>query len=264
MKTRVISGIVLLIGVILVVRCAGYVLLFTLLGVSLIGMHELMRAFDLDKAGDRRIMLVADLCAILYYFFIWLDAERYGLMALAAALILLLFVYVFSWPHVTADQVLPAYFSLIYVAVMLSYVYRMRILPQGWNLCVLTFIASWGCDTCAYFAGSLLGRHKMAPVLSPKKSIEGAVGGILGAALLGGLFGAVSGSDPFRFALIGAAGAPISMVGDLAASAIKRNRELKDYGTLIPGHGGILERFDSVIITAPVIYYLAVFILYQK
>ena len=105
----------------------------------------------------------------------------------------------------------------------------------------------------------------MAPKLSPKKSVEGGIGGVLGAALLGVLFalavnqwaGAQAGVlEIAEYALICAVGALISMVGDLAASAIKRNHEIKDYGKLIPGHGGILDRFDSVIFTAPIIYYL--------
>lgn len=98
----------------------------------------------------------------------------------------------------------------------------------------------------------------MAPVLSPKKSVEGAVGGVVGAALLGAVFGAAAGGDIKAYAMICGIGALISMVGDLAASAIKRNRDIKDYGHLIPGHGGILDRFDSVIFTAPIIFYLSV------
>ena len=113
----------------------------------------------------------------------------------------------------------------------------------------------------------LLGKHKLAPVLSPKKSVEGAVGGVVGAALLGAIYAAVVGShleaeNPvITYAIICAVGALISMVGDLAASAIKRNHNIKDYGTLIPGHGGIMDRFDSVIFTAPVIYYLSMFMM---
>ena len=113
----------------------------------------------------------------------------------------------------------------------------------------------------------LIGKHKMSPVLSPKKSVEGAVGGVVGAALLGAIYAAAVGShleaeNPIiAYTVICAVGALISMVGDLAASAIKRNHSIKDYGTLIPGHGGILDRFDSVIFTAPVIYYLSQFMM---
>ena len=107
----------------------------------------------------------------------------------------------------------------------------------------------------------------MAPVLSPKKSIEGAVGGVIGAVLLEILYGYVfqnqipAENASFLCAVVCGIGSLISMIGDLAASAIKRNHEVKDYGTLIPGHGGILDRFDSVIFTAPVIYYTILFLM---
>ena len=107
----------------------------------------------------------------------------------------------------------------------------------------------------------LIGKHKMAPVLSPKKSIEGAVGGIAGAVFLGVLYAWLTKGNLISYGIICGIGALISMVGDLAASAIKRNQNIKDYGNLIPGHGGILDRFDSVIFTAPIIYYLAVFLI---
>ena len=105
----------------------------------------------------------------------------------------------------------------------------------------------------------------MAPVLSPKKSIEGAVGGVVGTALLSVIYTSVfraqmglETKDIVILAVISAIAGLISMVGDLTASAIKRNYDIKDYGTLIPGHGGIMDRFDSMMITAPIIYYLAV------
>ena len=112
----------------------------------------------------------------------------------------------------------------------------------------------------------LLGKHKMAPKLSPKKSVEGGIGGIVGAALLGAIFAVAAnkitgaGVNPAQYAVICGVGGMISQIGDLAASAIKRNHDIKDYGKLIPGHGGILDRFDSVIFTAPIIYYLATFL----
>ena len=113
----------------------------------------------------------------------------------------------------------------------------------------------------AYFAGRALGKHKLAPVLSPKKSVEGSVGGVLGALLLGALYAYLISLPIVETALICAFTSIISQFGDLFASAIKRNHEIKDYGNLIPGHGGILDRFDSVIITAPFIYVLCEVIL---
>ena len=153
-----------------------------------------------------------------------------------------------------------AYFGVFYVAIMLSYIYQTRLLKDGLFLVGLVFLCSWGCDTCAYCVGVLIGKHKLAPVLSPKKSIEGAIGGVVGAALLGASYGALLGKYTAAFALICAVGAAASQIGDLAASAIKRNHNIKDYGHLIPGHGGILDRFDSMIFTAPAIYFAVTFL----
>ncbi len=175
-------------------------------------------------------------------------------------------VMVFSYPAYHADQLFAVFFGVFYVTVMLSYIYQIRMLPGGAFTVWLVFICSWGCDTCAYCVGMLIGKHKMAPKLSPKKSVEGGVGGIAGAALIGILYALAinhwghAGAEVFSFAVIGAAGGAISQIGDLGASAIKRNYGIKDYGKLIPGHGGILDRFDSVIFTAPIIYYLAMMI----
>ena len=205
--------------------------------------------------------LVGYLGAVLYYIDMKADFGNYGTMAIIISMILILFVYVFGYPKYHAEQVMAAFFGVVYVAVMLSFIYLTRSLPDGKFLVWLIFLCSWGCDTCAYCVGMLIGKHKMAPVLSPKKSIEGAVGGVAGAALLGVIYAAATQGKMAEYALICAVGALISMVGDLAASAIKRNQNIKDYGKLIPGHGGILDRFDSVIITAPVIYYLAKMIL---
>ena len=212
------------------------------------------------KVSDEHVTvleLVGYLGAVLYYIAMKADFGNYGTMAIIISMILILFVYVFGYPKYHAEQVMAAFFGVVYVAVMLSFIYLTRSLPDGKFLVWLIFLCSWGCDTCAYCVGMLIGKHKMAPVLSPKKSIEGAVGGVAGAALLGAIYAAATQGKMAEYALICAVGALISMVGDLAASAIKRNQNIKDYGKLIPGHGGILDRFDSVIITAPVIYYLA-------
>ena len=256
-KTRLISGIVLVIIALATIISGSWILFFTLLAVSLIGMRELYKVMKVSDEHVTVLELVGYLGAVLYYIAMKADFGNYGTMAIIISVILILFVYVFGYPKYHAEQVMAAFFGVVYVAVMLSFIYLTRSLPDGKFLIWLIFLCSWGCDTCAYCVGMLIGKHKMAPVLSPKKSIEGAVGGVAGAALLGVIYAAATQGKMAEYALICAVGALISMVGDLAASAIKRNQNIKDYGKLIPGHGGILDRFDSVIITAPVIYYLA-------
>ena len=260
-KTRLISGIVLVIIALATIISGSWILFFTLLAVSLIGMRELYKVMKVSDEHVTVLELVGYLGSVLYYIAMKADFGNYGTMAIIISMILILFVYVFGYPKYHAEQVMAAFFGVVYVAVMLSFIYLTRSLPDGKFLVWLIFLCSWGCDTCAYCVGMLIGKHKMAPVLSPKKSIEGAVGGVAGAALLGVIYAAATQGKMAEYALICAVGALISMVGDLAASAIKRNQNIKDYGKLIPGHGGILDRFDSVIITAPVIYYLAKMIL---
>lgn len=257
-KTRLISGILLVIIALLTIMAGGSVLFVTLLCVSAIGMQELFKVMKVHaNNGFGSLEIAGYLGMILYYVGILLDFERYGMMAVIISLVLLMFVYVFTYPKYQAGQVMCAFFALVYVGVMLSFVYLTRSLPNGKIIVWLIFLCSWGCDTCAYCVGMLIGKHKMAPVLSPKKSVEGAVGGVAGAALLGVIYAALTSGQMIEYAIICAVGSLISMVGDLAASAIKRNQNIKDYGTLIPGHGGILDRFDSMIFTAPIIYYLA-------
>ena len=257
-KTRLLSGILLVIAALLTIISGGYVLFVTLLCVSLLGIQELYKAMGVHKDGVGLLELAGYLGTILYYASLLLGFERYGMMAVLLGLVLLMFVYVFTYPKYEADQVMSAFFGIVYVAVMLSFIFLTRNLEGGKFLVWLIFLCSWGCDTCAYCVGMLIGKHKMAPVLSPKKSVEGAVGGVVGAAALGAIYAAVTHGPIVEYAVICAVGALISMVGDLAASAIKRNQGIKDYGKLIPGHGGILDRFDSVIFTAPVIYFLSI------
>ena len=124
----------------------------------------------------------------------------------------------------------------------------------------LVFLSAFGTDIMAYFTGMAIGKHKLCPNLSPKKSVEGAVGGVVGSIVFCGLFGWLVIPDMLTECLIiGALGSVVAQLGDLSASAFKRQMGIKDYGNLIPGHGGILDRFDSVMFTAPLVYYAIAF-----
>ena len=256
-KTRLISGIVLVILALATIICSGPVLLVTLIGVSCIGMQELYRAAGVHEGKTNGLEIAGYLAVVIYYLTIAYLPVSYHLPAVILGVLVMMCIFVFTYPKYQNKQIMTAFFGMVYVGVMLSYIYQTRVLPGGAFLVWLIFLCSWGCDTCAYCVGMLIGKHKMAPVLSPKKSVEGAVGGVAGAALLGVIYAAATQGPMLEYAVICAIGALISMVGDLAASAIKRNQGIKDYGKLIPGHGGILDRFDSVIFTAPVIYFLS-------
>ncbi|HIT91147.1 MAG TPA: phosphatidate cytidylyltransferase [Candidatus Merdenecus merdavium] len=263
-KTRLLSGILLIVIALATIISGGAILFATTFIISLIGLREFYKVMNVDESkGMTSLALAGYGGTIGIYLLIYFGLEEHLLEAAIGILVVMMFVYVFTFPKYQSIQVMSAYFGVFYVAVMLSYIYRTRMLTDGAFLVWLIFICSWGCDTCAYCVGMLIGKHKMAPKLSPKKSVEGAIGGIVGAAIIGGIYALVvtkylttTRNTIIIFMVISAIGAMISQVGDLAASAIKRNHNIKDYGTLIPGHGGILDRFDSVIFTAPIIYFL--------
>lgn len=259
-KTRLISGIVLVIIMSAGLFTGGPVLMLLTLAVSLVGMMELYRIYGINRELPG---IAGYVIASVYYVLVFYGYEMLSEMVLIGAVMIYMAIYVFTFPKYNTDKIMCGYFSYIYVAVMLSYIFRIRMLDNGIYYVWLVFICSWINDTCAYIVGMTIGKHKMTPKLSPKKSIEGAIGGIAGAGLIGLLYAFIIKS---RFGYVDTAmfviplacciGAVFSIVGDLAASAIKRNHDVKDYGRLIPGHGGILDRFDSVIFTAPVVYWV--------
>ena len=295
--TRLASGVVLVILLIAGLTvggsfAGGRILFFANLILSIVAMYELFKAIEVEKTI---LAFTGYVFIILYYVLLYFDKynvelvpgkEIHGnsfMMILMVGFLIVLFAeYVFTYPKFKMKHVAEVFMIMVYGGVMLSYLYitrveGLKILDDGTVIdgvgmysVWLIFIASWGCDTCAYLAGVAFGKHKMAPVLSPKKSIEGAVGGILGAAALGAIYAAIFADKidlPYpvpMFAIICAVAGFISMIGDLAASAIKRNHDIKDYGKIIPGHGGIMDRFDSVIYVAPVIWslvYLTTYVL---
>lgn len=267
-KTRFISSIVLVIVFAAALFIGGNVLWCLTLAISLIGMFELNRVLKNQKNAlgiiSYGICVIYYLCLILgenHMSKVVIESNYFEIISLAF-LLGLLAVYVFTYPKYTATDIGMTFLGFFYVAVMLSFIYKIRMVPEvGQYLVWLVFICSWVSDTCAYCVGSMIGKRKLAPVLSPKKSVEGSLGGIIGSMIVGAIYGyflqgvvVMSISPVIAMGCIGGIGAIISQVGDLAASAIKRNYDVKDYGNLIPGHGGILDRFDSVIATAPIIF----------
>ena len=266
-KQRLISGIILVIIAFVTLYYGGFLTFFVVGAISLIGVFELLRVIHMEKSALGVIVYTG---SVLYYLLLLLGLEQYIIPLALLVLIMLIAVYVFTFPKYEISSVAISYFALFYVTIMLSCIYRIRMLSDGAYMVVLVFLSAWGNDTLAYCAGRLFGKHKMSPILSPK-TIEGAVGGVIGAGLLGCLYGLISKNFLsvhynliIVFGIVCAVGGLISIIGDLGASAIKRNYEIKDYSHLIPGHGGILDRFDSIIFTAPIIYYMLVMVVGLK
>lgn len=258
-KTRLLSGIVLMAVTIALMVYGSYPLFWVITAISLIGLYELYRAVGMEKTPPAALGYIS---GVVIDILILENGYEYYVIWLIATLIVMMMCYVIAYPKYNSEQMTMLLFGLIYVTTMLSFVFKVRFLENGIVFVWLIFIGAWGSDTCAYCVGKLCGKHKLPSALSPNKTIEGCLGGILGAALIGFLFAFAVMSDSsywWKFALIGGVSSVISQIGDLTASAIKRNHDIKDYGKLIPGHGGILDRFDSIIFIAPIVYYLLVF-----
>ena len=269
--TRLASGIVLVIIAVAAMSFGGAPLALILWAISLVALREMTKA--LKGASDPKRLNALEILGMLgvtayYLVMFFMRDDTLLLMCIVGFILLVMLTYVVTFPKYNASQVAAVIFSFLYAPVMLSFVYQTRACFQGIYLVWMILISSWGCDTCAYAVGMLFGKRKVFPLLSPKKSLEGCIGGVLGAAFIGWLYGYFFVESVFAdqkvsllIAVICAVGAIMSMVGDLAASAIKRNHDIKDYGTLIPGHGGIMDRFDSMIVTAPMTYFLAILLL---
>lgn len=240
-----------------------------------IGAHELMHAVTGER-GKRLIpltMLAAGLVPVCVY-----DEEHIRNLELTAlpvlpftaalALVFVFLLFVYAILHYGKDSAVPfadvtaAVFGGLVFPLMLSCLLRLRMVPyMGKILVFLPLCISFGSDTFALFAGMLFGKHKLAPHVSPKKTVEGAVGGLVGG-VLGTLLLAVIGANVIRDAfmgydhilIFGILGSVISQIGDLSFSVIKREFGVKDYGKLLPGHGGILDRFDSVTFVTPFVW----------
>ncbi len=270
MVTRCISGAVLVVIALVTILSGGYLLAATLLVISGIAFYELAKVCNIHThKGVNALEVICYISIIfLYLLTVFAGEDQYILLWMILLFLAILGVYVFSFPKFHASQIMAAFFCVLYAPLMFSFIYRIRNTEYGIYLVWMVFVSSWISDTFAYFTGVLLGKHKLAPVLSPKKSIEGSIGGVAGSCLAGALFGYLFSTKVGQeinlivvCAILGALGSIISQIGDLAASAIKRNYEIKDYGKLIPGHGGIMDRFDSVIVTAPIIYFLVYYLI---
>lgn len=270
---RLLSAIVMIAIVIFGVTYGGMVLI-ALMGVVACGaMWELLKAVGLTDKNEGKlapVIITIVISALSYGALYFLsDWKLTLLITMTLILIVGLAFYVFAYPKYAFNDVSALAVSYVYIAVCLSFVFVIRECMDNGNYLVwLVVIPAVASDTFAYCVGMLFGKHKLAPVVSPKKSVEGSVGGLVGAAALTGVYGLYLSKSlgwdtgiVLIFALIGLVLGGVSQIGDLAASAIKREKGIKDYGNVIPGHGGLLDRIDSVLYVAPMAYLGAYFIL---
>ena len=245
MKTRIITAVVGL-AVLAVVLAFFDTILFDLVlaAICLLAIHEVFTAMGF---GKKQWYLYA--AAVPFTMLLMLSSSGAARAALLAVGFLTVLFY--NVVLITHDKTLD-------FGKLSGFIYFI--------LLILCF--AWGGDTCAYFAGRAFGKHKLAPVVSPNKTVEGAIGGVIGSVVIGLLATIIYSALSGRFASLtvavtarhyiiiaamGAVASVLGILGDLFASAVKRQVGIKDYGTIFPGHGGILDRFDSVMFIAPLV-----------
>ena len=265
MKTRIISAIVIIGPLLIFFVLGGVPLLAFCLVLSAIGMHEFYKGYSNIGVHPGRnwayALLVALYVIIFFGEFTKLAPTTYThllLMWTFGTVCLGLLMTLIRKDHNVLDGPVTS-LGLLYIGYFFAHMVFINCIETYKLMVWIVLLAAFGQDTFAYFTGYFLGKHKMCPNISPKKTIEGAVGGVIGAVVCCGIFGLIVYGDLgeifIHCMVMGFFGAFFGMAGDLIASAFKRKMGIKDYGNLIPGHGGILDRFDSVLLVAPFVYY---------
>ncbi|MGL4991105.1 MAG: phosphatidate cytidylyltransferase [Sarcina sp.] len=246
---------------VILVFLGGYWLKGLVIVLSVLGMYEFYRTVKVAKM--KPIMTIGYICLAIYY----LTNNNFNVLSaiIIIGTIILLCIPVINVKYTFIDSAI-SIVGFIYVGVLFSFIYLVNRMQGGEFLVWLIFLASWCCDTFAYYSGRLFGKHKLCPKVSPKKTIEGSIGGIIGAALACGIFGYfvsghVEGIALYNYIIIGVVCGVFCQFGDLVASSIKRYAGVKDYSKLIPGHGGILDRFDSILFSGAIVFFYLTFIL---
>ena len=225
-------------------------------GLSVISVHEVLWSTGFLKHA--RISGYSIVLAGLIPFWVYYDGESLPALCGLFVYVLLLFAEaIASHKRIGLEKLGGAFFLSVVIPFFLSSFLRIRHMEHWEYLILLPLVAAFISDAFALFAGLAFGKHKLAPELSPKKTVEGAVGGFAGAVVCTMVYGAVLQFgfqvpvDYLCLAVYGALGSAVSQLGDLSFSYIKREYGIKDFGNILPGHGGILDRFDSVIFCAP-------------
>lgn len=238
-----------------IVYLGGYWLIAAAFAIGLIGIREFFNGFRAMGVNPSEKIAYGALLALYCINFIWPSDYRF-IMAWFAAVIVACSLYMFNIVERKIEDAMATMLGIIYVIFFSFHVVLVDQTERYSILIWLVIISAFATDIMAYFTGYLFGKHKLCPNLSPKKTIEGAVGGALGSVIFCTLFGILV--CPLFIVdciIIGLLGGVLSQCGDLTASAYKRKMGIKDYGKLIPGHGGIMDRFDSILFTAPLVYY---------
>ena len=258
MIKRTITVVVGLPIVLLLVYLGGLPLILFCIAMALVGLKELYMALS---GKHLPIHWVGYGFAVAYFAVLHFLTYGAVMIALTAFVIAIQVALVIFFNKLTLKDCIATVYGALYIPFLLGFIVLVRGHELGHYFVWLIFTSAFGCDTFAYLAGTTIGKHKLKGTPSPNKSVEGLFGGVIGAAGVGALYGlgvVRFGTPDSQFVIqatvISAVGAVFCIFGDMAASAIKRHTGIKDFGNLFPGHGGVVDRIDSILLAAPVIF----------
>lgn len=249
---RLVSGIIGIILLIIVVMKGDLLLSPSIFIISIIGLREFYNAvkkvnlvpYEAIGILGATIIFIADIIPTL---------ERDFVITFITLILLISMIFI---KKINLASIGITLLGVIYIPFLLFHISYLNSSLNGSKYIWLIFLIAFGTDTFAYFSGNMFGKHKLCPTISPNKTIEGSIGGIIGSLIITTIYAIFMNIDPlWKILIMSVLTSIISQFGDLVASRIKRITGIKDYGKLIPGHGGIIDRFDSIIFVAPVIYY---------
>lgn len=233
--------------------------------MAVIGLSEIYNATGVLKKQNKLCLFSYAYTLVMYIVLGFLPKASTTVAAFVFIYIVLLFAYrMFNRESCDFSSICTMAFEFVYVSVFFAHVILVRKLEYGEYIMWFIFVTAWLSDTLAYAVGLKFGRNKLIPSISPKKTVEGAIGGLAGSLIFNLIFAIICSTafdlqiNYFAVIILALVAGAVSQFGDLAASSIKREYDLKDYSNLLPGHGGILDRFDSVLFVAPIVYYFVV------
>ncbi|MGI6226179.1 MAG: phosphatidate cytidylyltransferase [Peptococcales bacterium] len=254
---RILSAFIGIPLLIFIVFLGDYWLAFSVAILIILGTYEFIAMFK----GINFLLGPIIAGELILIWGAWAKSPYWSDLGIGVSFLIILFVAIVQYPRFKVKDLAVNFFTLIYVGWTLTHIILLRNLPDGFLVVIYLFLVIWSTDTGAYFAGRFFGRKKLAPLISPNKTKAGAIGGLLMslvAAIIFNWFFQVF--TPFFLVLSALLISYMGQLGDLVESSFKRLAGVKDSGHIIPGHGGILDRFDSTTLTAPILFYLLLFL----
>lgn len=260
-KTRTVFGILAILFLIAILYLKGLFLYFSVVAVSLLGVHELNSSFRIKGHKPSRLLsafFVSSSISLAFFGGEYSYSQKHAISLLLLALTAIisnLILFLLLNKNKTPVDIMVNIFSILYILIPVI----MFVLMRDSELIYLIFIITICSDTAAYIFGSKFGKKKLAPKISPKKTVFGAVSAVATTLIVTMVFWFLfykNSHQSYEFFIVGFLGSIYSQLGDLVASMIKRYCGIKDFGKLIPGHGGILDRLDSVFFVTPIVFML--------